>query len=114
MYPSQFESSSDSEELMKKVNIAKLAGTEFQKKVWTAISKIPKGKVLTYKELAKKIGRPLAVRAVGNAVGANPLPITIPCHRVIKTDGSLGGYSAKGGIKTKLKLLKSEGVVLTS
>ncbi len=95
---------------MQKVDIEKLKGTEFQKKVWTAISKIPKGKVITYKELAKKIGRPLAVRAVGNAVGANPYPITIPCHRVIKTDGSLGGYSGKGGVKTKLKLLRKEGI----
>ncbi len=95
---------------MQKVDIENLKGTEFQKKVWTVISKIPKGKVITYKELAQKIGRPKAVRAVGNAVGANPLPITIPCHRVVKTDGSLGGYSGKGGIKTKIKLLKSEGI----
>ncbi len=95
---------------MQKVDIEKLNGTEFQKKVWTAISKIPKGKVITYKELATKIGRPKAVRAVGNAVGANPCPIDIPCHRVVKTDGTLGGYSGKGGIKTKLKLLKREGV----
>ena len=96
---------------MQKVDIKNLKGTEFQKKVWLAISKIPKGKVITYKELANKIGKPLAVRAVGNAVGANPHPITIPCHRVVKTDGSLGGYSGKGGIKTKIKLLKSEGVI---
>ncbi len=94
---------------MQKINIGKLTGTEFQKTVWVAISKIPKGKVITYKELAKKIGRPKAVRAVGNAVGANPYPVIIPCHRVVKTDGSLGGYSGKGGIKTKLRLLKSEG-----
>jgi len=95
---------------MKKIDIKNLKGTEFQQKVWTAISKIPKGKTLTYKELAIKIGKPRAVRAVGNAVGANPLPITIPCHRVIKTDGSLGGYSGKGGVKTKQKLLRKEGV----
>lgn len=93
---------------MKKVDIAKLAGTEFQKKVWQAISEIPRGKTLSYKELAIKIGKPKAVRAVGNAVGANPVPITIPCHRVVKSDGSLGGYSGKGGVKTKRKLLKSE------
>lgn len=95
---------------MPKIDIKKLKGTEFQKKVWTAISKIPRGKTITYKELATKIGRPLAVRAVGNAVGSNPHPIIIPCHRVVKTDGSLGGYSGKGGIKTKIKLLKSEGI----
>ncbi len=95
---------------MKKINIQKLAGTEFQKKVWIAISKIPKGKTLTYKELALKIGKPRAIRAVGNAVGANPYPVTIPCHRVVKTDGSLGGYSGLGGVKTKLKLLKNEEV----
>lgn len=95
---------------MQKIDIEKLKGTDFQKKVWTAISKIPKGKVMTYKELAQKIGKPLAVRAVGNAVGANPHPVTIPCHRVVKTDGSLGGYSGRGGIKTKIKLLKREGI----
>lgn len=95
---------------MKNVNIAKLAGTEFQKQVWIAISEIQRGQTMTYKELAVKIGKPKAIRAVGNAVGANPLPITIPCHRVVKTDGSLGGYSGKGGAKTKLALLKSEGI----
>lgn len=97
---------------MHKIEIKKLAGTEFQKKVWLAISKIPKGKVVTYKELANKIGKPLAVRAVGNAVGANPCPIDIPCHRVVRTNGELGGYSGKGGIKTKIKLLKTEGILI--
>jgi len=95
---------------MSKVDIKNLKGTPFQKKVWGAIAKIPKGKTFTYKELAKSIGKPLAVRAVANAVGANPLPITIPCHRVVRTDGSLGGYSGTGGIKTKRKLLLKEGV----
>ena len=97
---------------MHKIEIKKLAGTEFQKKVWLAISKIPKGKVITYKELATQIGKPKAVRAVGNAVGANPFPIDIPCHRVVRTNGELGGYSGKGGIKTKIKLLKSEGILI--
>ena len=97
---------------MRETNIKKLKGTEFQKKVWSAIAKIAKGKTITYKELAKQIGRPRAVRAVGNAVGANPTPIMIPCHRVIRSDGQLGGYSSKGGIKTKIKLLKSEGIIL--
>ena len=88
----------------------KLSGTDFQIQVWKAISKIPKGRVKTYKELAKAIGKPKASRAVANACGKNPLPIKIPCHRVIRSDGGLGGYSGKGGIKTKKKLLKSEGV----
>lgn len=95
---------------MQKIDVEKLKGTDFQKKVWKALLEIPKGKTMTYKELAKKIGRPKAVRAVANAVGANPLTIKIPCHRVIRSDGSLGGYSGKGGIKTKKALLKKEGV----
>ncbi|MFA5931868.1 MAG: MGMT family protein [Candidatus Paceibacterota bacterium] len=95
---------------MRSTDIEKLKGTAFQKKVWKALLDIPKGKTLTYKELAKKIGKPKAVRAVANAVGANPMPITIPCHRVIRSDGSLGGYSGKGGTKTKHALLLKEGV----
>tara|TARA_B100001564_G_scaffold9279_1_gene7821 strand:- start:286 stop:573 length:288 start_codon:yes stop_codon:yes gene_type:complete len=90
----------------------KLIGTDFQIKVWNAISKIPKGKVKTYKELARSIRKPKASRAVANACGKNPFPIKIPCHRVIRSDGRLGGYSGKGGIKTKRKLLRSEGVFL--
>ena len=90
----------------------KLQGTEFQIKVWKAISNIPKGKILTYKELAKTIGKPKAARAIANACGKNPYPIKIPCHRVIRSDGSLGGYSGKGGIKTKKLLLKREGITL--
>jgi len=85
-------------------------GTEFQKKVWNELLKIKKGEVITYKELAKRIGSPRAVRAVGSAVGKNKLLVKVPCHRVIRSDGKLGGYSGKGGIKEKLKLLKSEGV----
>ena len=90
----------------------KLIGTDFQIKVWNAISKIPKGKVKTYKELARSIRKPKASRAVANACGKNPFPIKIPCHRVIRSDGRLGGYSGKGGIKTKRKLLRSEGVYI--
>jgi|TARA_B100000900_G_C20458592_1_gene666228 methylated-DNA-[protein]-cysteine S-methyltransferase len=90
----------------------KLIGTDFQIKVWNAISKIPKGKVKTYKELARSIRKPKASRAVANACGKNPFPIKIPCHRVIRSDGRLGGYSGKGGIKTKRKLLRSEGVFI--
>ena len=84
------------------------SGTFFQKKVWLELSKIPKGETRTYKEIAIAIGRPLAVRAVANACGKNPYPITIPCHRVIRSDGKLGGYSAPGGTAAKRRLLKEE------
>ena len=85
-----------------------LKGTEFQIKVWKEIVKIPYGETITYKELAVAIGKPNSYRAVANACGKNPYPPTIPCHRVIRSDGELGGYSGKGGIKTKKKLLKEE------
>src|SRR5512141_2669630 len=87
--------------------------TEFQKKVLTTALKIPRGQVLTYGDVARKIGRPRAARAVGQALGSNPMPIVIPCHRVLGSDGSLHGYSGGGGIKTKEWLLKLEGAVLT-
>ena len=87
----------------------KLKGTEFQLQVWSYLKKIPKGKLKTYAQVAKAIGKPKAVRAVANAISKNPFPPKIPCHRVIRSDGKLGGYSAKGGIKTKKKLLKNEG-----
>lgn len=85
-------------------------GTFFQKKVWNELLKIRKGEVITYKELAKRIGKPNAVRVVANAVGKNKLAPIVPCHRVVRSDGRLGGYSGKGGVKEKLRLLKSEGV----
>ena len=90
----------------------KLIGTNFQIKVWKQIAKIPKGKVKTYNELAKSIGKPNSSRAVANACGKNPYLIKIPCHRVIRSDGKIGGYSGKGGVKMKKNLLKKEGVVL--
>ena len=90
----------------------KLKGTKFQVKVWKYLSKIPRGRVKTYSQVAKAIGKPLAVRAIANAIGKNPFPPQIPCHRVIRSDRSLGGYSGKGGIKTKRYLLKKEGVTL--
>ena len=93
-----------------KTDFKKLSGTPFQKKVWGMLLKIPKGKTVTYKELAKKIGKPKAIRAVANAVGVNPGAPMIPCHRVIRSDGSLGGYSGAGGIKTKRNLLRKEGI----
>ena len=87
-----------------------LKGTKFQLKVWKYLIKIPKGKVRTYLEVAKAIGKPRSFRAVANAIGKNPKPPKIPCHRVIRSDGSLGGYSGKGGIQQKRLLLKSENV----
>ena len=90
----------------------KLKGTKFQLKVWNFLKKIPKGKVKTYSEVAKAIRKPLAVRAVANAIAKNPYPIQIPCHRVIRSDGSLGGYSGEGGVKKKKNLLKKEGIIV--
>ena len=90
----------------------KLKGTKFQIQVWEEIKKIPKGSVKTYKEIACIIGKPNSSRAVANACGKNPLIVLIPCHRVIRSDGTLGGFSGVGGIKTKKKLLKNEGFSL--
>ena len=87
-------------------------GTKFQKKVWNYLKSIPKGKVKTYKQVAKGINRPKSIRAVANAIGKTPYPPKMPCHRVVRSDGSLGGYSGKGGIKRKKLLLKSEGIIL--
>ena len=87
----------------------KLIGTEFQINVWEEIKKIPKGQTRTYKEIALALKKPKSSRAVANACGKNPFLIEIPCHRVIRSDGKLGGYSGKGGIKQKRKLLKEEG-----
>ena len=85
-------------------------GTKFQLKVWKYLKTIPKGTVKTYKQVAIAIKRPKSARAVANACGKNPYAPKIPCHRVIRSDGRLGGYSGKGGIKTKLRLLRSENV----
>lgn len=81
-------------------------GTSFQRRVWNAMRKIPYGETRSYKWLAKKIGDPRKARAAGQACGSNPLPILIPCHRVVREDGSLGGFSA--GLNIKRKLLKLE------
>ena len=89
---------------MKKFN-----GTKFQISVWKEIKKIPKGQTKTYKDIAVALKKPKSSRAVANACGKNPLLIEIPCHRVIRSDGKLGGYSGKGGINQKRKLLKEEG-----
>ena len=88
-----------------------IAGTEFRKQVWSELMNIPYGKVISYSELAEAIGNPKAVRAVGQANRANPLPIIIPCHRVIGKDKSLVGYAGKR-IDIKEKLLNLEGVIL--
>jgi len=88
----------------------KLEGTNFQRTVWKEISKIPFGETRTYKDLAIAIGKPNSSRAVANACGKNPYPVIIPCHRVIRSDGKLGGYSGVGGIKKKKELLKLEKV----
>jgi methylated-DNA-[protein]-cysteine S-methyltransferase len=84
-------------------------GTPFQKKVWAALRKIPPGKTKSYAALAKKVGAPSAVRAVGAANGANPIGIVVPCHRVIGTNGKLTGYG--GGLHRKQWLLVHEGAI---
>ena len=90
----------------------KIPVTKFQKKVWNYLKTIANGNVKTYKQVAIRIKRPKAARAVANACAKNPYAPKIPCHRVIRSDGGLGGYSGRGGIKQKLKLLKSEKVVI--
>jgi len=80
----------------------------FYRKVWLACAKIPKGTTCSYSELALKIDLPGGARAVANALARNPFAPQIPCHRVIRKDGSIGGYSAIGGIKRKMALIKSE------
>lgn len=87
-----------------------LEGTDFQKSVWNAVNDIPFGKVLSYGEVGHETGRPTAGRAVGGAVGANPVPIIIPCHRVLASDGRITGYSGGNGIETKAWLLDHEGI----
>ena len=84
--------------------------TTFQEKVYRAVKKIPRGKIITYKKLAKLAGYPKAFRAVGNVLNKNPDTKHIPCHRVVKSDGRIGGY--RRGTEKKLSLLKKEGVVI--
>ncbi len=80
----------------------------FYQQVWLACSKIPLGETLTYGELARRINRPRAARAVGQALAKNPFAPLVPCHRVVRGDGKLGGYSAAGGVKAKAALLEKE------
>lgn len=86
----------------------RLEGTPFQQKVWKVLTEIPYGQTRTYKETAETAGFPRAARAVGTACAVNKLPILIPCHRVVRTGGSIGGYG--GGVKLKKYLLELEGV----
>ena len=88
------------------LNINKLEGTEFQKKVWKSLTKIKYGEICSYKEIAVSINNPSAARAVGSACRLNPIPLIIPCHRVLRSDGSIGKYAF--GIKNKHKLLELE------
>ena len=84
--------------------------TEFQQAVWRAMLKIPVGKTTSYGELAAAIGKPKAVRAVGGACGANPIPVLVPCHRVLAAHGKIGGFG--GGLDWKRESLKREGTIL--
>lgn len=89
------------------IDLLDLGGTDFQKSVWKALLEIPYGQTSSYKQIANLIGNPKAVRAVGTACGNNPFLIIIPCHRIVKSDGSLGGFAY--GSEIKKKLLKLEG-----
>jgi len=82
--------------------------TEFQKSVWRALRKIRRGRTKSYGEIARAIGKPKAVRAVGGACGANPIPVLVPCHRVLAANGKIGGFS--GGLNWKRRLLTREGI----
>jgi AraC family transcriptional regulator, regulatory protein of adaptative response / methylated-DNA-[protein]-cysteine methyltransferase len=87
-----------------------IEGTDFQRAVWRELRRIPAGATRSYADVARAIGKPKATRAVANACGANPLPVVVPCHRVIAKDGSIGGYT--GGLHIKRALLDAEGVEL--
>jgi methylated-DNA-[protein]-cysteine S-methyltransferase len=87
--------------------VMELDGTEFQREVWSELTRIPYGKTISYGELARRVGRPSAPRAVGQANGRNPMPIIVPCHRVVASNG-IGGYG--GGLDVKRALLAVEGV----
>ncbi len=87
-------------------------GTAFQRAVWRALADIPYGQVCSYRDIARRLDKPGAVRAVGAANGRNPLPLVVPCHRVIGSDGSLTGYA--GGLAVKTKLLELEGALASA
>jgi methylated-DNA-[protein]-cysteine S-methyltransferase len=81
---------------------------DFERRVYDVARNIPPGRTLTYGDIAKRIGEPGAARAVGRALGANPFPIVVPCHRVLGADGKVGGFSARGGVETKIRILAIE------
>jgi methylated-DNA-[protein]-cysteine S-methyltransferase len=85
------------------------AGTPFQRRVWATLAEIPFGQTRSYGDLARELGS--GPRAVGGACGRNPIPLLIPCHRVLTADGHLGGYSGQGGLVTKMQLLRHEGAI---
>lgn len=87
---------------------------DFEQRVYAIARSIPPGRTLTYGDIATKLGDKLAARDVGQAMGKNPFPIVVPCHRVVAANGKLGGFSASGGVKTKLKLLAIEGTLAGS
>jgi methylated-DNA-[protein]-cysteine S-methyltransferase len=89
----------------------RLVGTEFQKAVWAGLNQLPFGQITSYGELGRTTGRPTAGRAVGGAVGANPVPLLVPCHRVLASNNRITGYSAGEGVPTKLWLLAHEGIM---
>lgn len=86
------------------------AGSNFQRAVWAAMQAIPKGATRTYGDVARELGA--SARAVGTACGRNPIPVIIPCHRIVGANGKLGGFSAAGGVEDKIWLLRHEGVLL--
>ncbi len=92
------------------IPVALTAGSPFQRRVWKQLELIPYGETRSYADIARDVGNPRGCRAVGGANGSNPVPIVVPCHRVIKADGSIGGFSS--GVHIKRKLLALEGVVL--
>jgi O-6-methylguanine DNA methyltransferase len=89
-------------------------GSDFQQQVWLALLAIPHGRTSTYAAIAAQIGRPRSIRAVGNACGANPIPVIVPCHRVLRTGGGLGGFSAGLSWKTRLLGLEHSSLILTA
>jgi len=91
-----------------------LAGTEFQRSVWAILARLPFGEFTSYGEIGHELGRPTSGRAVGGAVGANPVPLIIGCHRVLSAAGTVTGYSGGDGIPTKLWLLAHEGITLAA
>jgi AraC family transcriptional regulator, regulatory protein of adaptative response / methylated-DNA-[protein]-cysteine methyltransferase len=110
--PHLFHSNDKAEEFVSQIFINKsspaiqLIGTPFQKSIWNELLTIPSGTTSTYQQIAESIGRPKAVRAVGTAIGANPIAFIIPCHRIIRSDGTLGGY--KWGVERKMMIIEWE------